>query len=163
MTASCTRGAPVDHRLPSGPTTVIAANCGDISSLNVALTDAGLRVSSAFSAGSSAMRVACAAAGPAPASGPSARTIVTTAAARTLMRLAGAEDGGIADSAHAQAGHQIGVDAVELAFDGGMGRSALWRGHVLGRGDGGRQLAEAVGDRSDELLGLGVLRLLLGD
>ena len=38
MTAPSTCGSPVDHRLPSGPTTVIAANCGCSCSLNVALT-----------------------------------------------------------------------------------------------------------------------------
>src|SRR5690242_9691425 len=54
-------------------------------------------------------------------------------------------DGRMSDQA--EAGHQVGVDAVELFGDGGMGRTTLRQWHVLRCGDGGRQIAETVGDR----------------
>ncbi|OBK79759.1 copper resistance CopC family protein, partial [Mycobacterium sp. 1165178.9] len=40
-TAPCTVGSPADHRLPSGPTTVMAANVVCSCSLKVALTRCG--------------------------------------------------------------------------------------------------------------------------
>ena len=75
MTAPCTRGWPVDHRFPSGPTTVIAENVVCKCSLNVALTWDGPVANTAPTAGSVRMRVACA---DAVGAAVSARTVSST-------------------------------------------------------------------------------------
>src|SRR3984885_10251914 len=64
-TVPCTCGEPAVHRLPSGPTTVIAANVVCRSSLNVALTRTGPALTEALSAGSADTRAAWALAAPA--------------------------------------------------------------------------------------------------
>src|SRR6478672_373458 len=67
---------------------------------------------------------------------------------------------GTVASDHAEASHQIGVDAVELLADRIVGGPAIRRRHVLGSRDRRRQVGESIGHRGDELLGLGVLGLL---
>src|ERR1700739_3095383 len=59
-TAPCTVGSPVDHTLPSGPTTVMAANVVCSRSLKVALTRPGPVVTAALFGGSVDTRDACA-------------------------------------------------------------------------------------------------------
>src|SRR5271156_1036105 len=57
-TGPWTVGSPADHRLPSGPTTVMATNVVCSRSLKVALTRSGPVVRTALSAGLADTRVA---------------------------------------------------------------------------------------------------------
>src|SRR5271166_3672690 len=92
---------------------------------------------------------------------PTANAEVISAVAAPRQRAAGSGGACINVLAQAEAGHQVGVDAVELLGDRGVRRAAAGGGHVLGRGHRGGQIGKLLVDRGDELLCLSVFRVLL--